>query len=93
MYVSLPQITEAFERLDDAIFKMPGRPEDLPKGRALLGPKMPEDCAAICALKGERPDDRACEDGALPDGPICPKCGQDRGPSGVGGGTWVHLRK
>lgn len=33
-----------------------------------------------------------CPDGLLPDGPICPKCGGVRGPSGIGGGTWVHTR-
>jgi hypothetical protein len=32
-----------------------------------------------------------CEDGLLPDGDICPKCGELRAPSGVGGGTWVHV--
>lgn len=31
-----------------------------------------------------------CPDGLLPDGPTCPACGGKRGPSGVGGGTWVH---
>lgn len=34
-----------------------------------------------------------CQDGALPDGPTCPKCGGERAPSGVGGGSWVHVRK
>ena len=32
-----------------------------------------------------------CPDALLPDGPICPKCGQERGPSGINGGSWVHL--
>ena len=31
-----------------------------------------------------------CPEGILPDGPVCPRCGKARGPSGVGGGTWVH---
>lgn len=92
-YVTEEEVLNAFDVVKMEIERMPERPEHLPKGRALLGPKMPEDCAAICALKGERPDDRTCEDGVLPDGSICPKCGRDRGPSGVGGGTWVHLRK
>lgn len=33
----------------------------------------------------------SCVDGLLPDGEICPKCGEKRAPSGVGGGTWVHV--
>lgn len=33
-----------------------------------------------------------CADGQLPDGPVCPKCGGVRAPSGVDGGTWVHIR-
>lgn len=32
-----------------------------------------------------------CPDGLTPDGPICPKCGGRRGPSGIDGGTWVHF--
>jgi hypothetical protein len=56
-YVSLDQFTTALGLLNVEVAMMPERPEDLPKGRALLGPKMPEDCAAICALKGERPDE------------------------------------
>jgi hypothetical protein len=31
-----------------------------------------------------------CPDGLLPDGEVCPRCGGRRGPSGIGGGTWVH---
>jgi len=31
-----------------------------------------------------------CPDGLLPDGPVCPRCGGHRGPSGIDGGTWVH---
>lgn len=34
-----------------------------------------------------------CPDGLLPDGDRCPKCGGPRAPSGIGGGTWVHVRK
>jgi hypothetical protein len=41
-----------------------------------LGPTMPEEVE--------------CPDGLLPDGDICPGCGKRRGPSGIGGGTWVH---
>jgi hypothetical protein len=33
-----------------------------------------------------------CPDGVLPDGPMCPLCGGKRGPSGVDGGSWVHIR-
>ena len=31
-----------------------------------------------------------CPDGLLPDGPVCPACGEERAASGVDGGTWVH---
>jgi hypothetical protein len=31
-----------------------------------------------------------CPDGLLPDGEVCPRCKGRRGPSGIGGGTWVH---
>jgi len=31
-----------------------------------------------------------CPNGLTPDGPICPRCGKRRGPSGVDGGSWVH---
>jgi len=34
-----------------------------------------------------------CEDGLTPDGPVCPRCGGPRGPSGVDGGSWVHTNK
>jgi hypothetical protein len=33
---------------------------------------------------------RKCPNGLLPDGPICPECGESRAASGVDGGTWVH---
>ncbi len=32
-----------------------------------------------------------CPDGLLPDGIRCPRCGKNRAPSGIGGGTWVHF--
>lgn len=32
-----------------------------------------------------------CPDGLLPDGPVCPRCGRNRAPSGIDGGTWVHF--
>jgi hypothetical protein len=32
-----------------------------------------------------------CPDGLLPDGETCPRCGGNRGPSGIDGGTWVHF--
>lgn len=31
-----------------------------------------------------------CPDALLPDGPVCPRCGGNRAPSGVDGGSWVH---
>lgn len=39
----------------------------------------------------QAPASEACPDGLLPDGPKCPRCGGNRAPSGVGGGTWVHF--
>jgi len=41
--------------------------------------------AAIRALGADK-----CPDGLTPDGPVCPRCGGRRGPSGVDGGSWVH---
>lgn len=35
----------------------------------------------------------SCKNGLLPDGPICPKCGKQRAPSGVDGGSWVHYEQ
>lgn len=35
-------------------------------------------------------EERHCPDGLLPDGETCPRCGGNRAPSGVDGGTWVH---
>lgn len=32
-----------------------------------------------------------CPDNLLPDGPICPRCGAKRAPSGCDGGSWVHV--
>jgi len=32
-----------------------------------------------------------CPNALLPDGPVCPRCGGRRGPSGVDGGSWVHF--
>jgi hypothetical protein len=32
-----------------------------------------------------------CPDNLLPDGETCPRCSGPRGPSGVDGGSWVHL--
>lgn len=34
-----------------------------------------------------------CQDGQLPDGPECPCCGKERAPSGIDGGSWVHVEK
>lgn len=36
------------------------------------------------------PAQPACPDALLPDGPVCPRCGKRRGPSGIDGGSWVH---
>lgn len=35
-------------------------------------------------------NDEKCPNALTPDGPVCPRCGGRRGPSGVGGGSWVH---
>lgn len=35
--------------------------------------------------------DIGCLDGLLPNGEFCPRCGGRRAPSGIDGGTWVHL--
>jgi len=34
-----------------------------------------------------------CPDALLPDGTICPRCGNERAPSGVDGGSWVHVMR
>ena len=34
-----------------------------------------------------------CPNGLTPDGPVCPRCGGDRAPSGVDGGSWVHFQR
>ena len=51
-------------------------------------PPRPITSAARAALSAEGPQ---CENGLLPDGPVCPRCGGPRGPSGVDGGSWVHM--
>lgn len=50
-------------------------------------------CNIIDAIleEPERSKIKHCPNGLLPDGPICPGCGHRREPSGVGGGTWVHV--
>lgn len=47
-----------------------------------------EDCRAI----QESLEVNKCPDGLLPDGNKCPRCGGNRGTSGIGGGTWVHVK-
>lgn len=37
------------------------------------------------------PTEPECPNALLPDGPICPRCGGPRAPSGVDGGSWVHF--
>lgn len=39
----------------------------------------------------ELEEGEGCPDGLLPDGEECPRCGGKRAPSGIDGGTWVHL--
>jgi hypothetical protein len=43
--------------------------------------------AALSAALGVR-----CPDALLPDGPKCPRCGGERAPPGVDGGSWVHYQ-
>lgn len=58
----------------------------------------PEQCIS-CRMLAKRPDKvppvaqspTACPDALLPDGEICPRCGKLRAPSGVDGGSWVHV--
>lgn len=50
--------------------------------------KQPE---ALAQQERDR-EDAPCPDGLLPDGEICPRCGGKRGPSGIDGGSWVHIR-
>ncbi len=47
-------------------------------------------CSAACRQKAKRKIKVECPNALLPDGPICPRCGERRGPSGVDGGSWVH---
>lgn len=44
----------------------------------------------VGADEPEEVEPKKCQDGLLPDGPVCPACGGRRGPSGVDRGTWVH---
>lgn len=41
------------------------------------------------ALLASDPDQ--CEENLPPDGPVCPRCGYRRRPSGANGGSWVHV--
>jgi hypothetical protein len=41
-------------------------------------------------MLGKLPPLSDCPDALLPDGPVCPRCGGHRGPSGIDGGSWVH---
>lgn len=44
-------------------------------------------------LQRENGTTALCPDGLVPDGERCPRCGCKRGPSGIGGGTWVHIER
>lgn len=35
----------------------------------------------------------SCPDGLTPDGDTCPRCDGKRAPSGIDGGTWVHVHR
>lgn len=47
----------------------------------------------VASVLGKVLREQNCPDGLLPDGEVCPKCGKNRAPSGVGWGTWVHFFK
>ena len=40
-----------------------------------------------------RSEGESCPNALLPDGPVCPRCGGKRAPSGVDGGSWVHFAR
>lgn len=43
-----------------------------------------------CITEYQSSGSTQCPDGLLPDGDVCPRCGGNRAPSGVNGGSWVH---
>lgn len=43
------------------------------------------------AHRAPEPVAAKCQDALLPDGEVCPRCGGKRAPSGVDGGSWVHV--
>ena len=45
---------------------------------------------ATCGRTASPTPEAPCPNALLPDGPVCPRCGGRRGPSGVDGGSWVH---
>ncbi len=77
----------------------PEIPTDRPPARAVRAEvTLPADVCRDCGgtlvdVEGMRGCSCAprCPDGLLPDGESCPRCGGPRAPSGVGGGTWVHV--
>lgn len=48
-------------------------------------------CGVNAAPPAQEEQPKGCPDALLPDGPVCPRCGGPRAPSGVGGGSWVHF--
>lgn len=53
-------------------------------------------CRAECAqgeihISTNVEPQKKCPDALLPDGPRCPRCFGERGPSGIDGGSWVHI--
>lgn len=53
------------------------------------------DCnGSACTLLRQMRSEKAsglCPDALLPDGEHCPRCGCKRAPSGIDGGSWVHV--
>lgn len=42
-------------------------------------------------MEKKKAQSEECPNNLLPDGPVCPRCGKKRAPSGVDGGSWVHF--
>lgn len=62
-----------------------------PAARPSAPPSDPRRINAMLAeLRTMQPDHVPCPNALLPDGPVCPRCGKDRAPSGIDGGSWVH---
>lgn len=68
-----------------------GPREPRPMGRPLRELTV-EEAGRLAAPTFQEIEAEKCPDALLPDGPVCPRCGGERAPSGVDGGSWVHFR-